>query len=515
MLKPDSRAFLLAVMARCRTGADRIPAGVPAGHAGGAQDRHAARRSATTSGSSPCPAGAGSRSRCSPAGSPRGRRGPRSSPTRPAPVDAAWRALMQLHIIARGKIGRSPEAELVERYLKRIAWPTKVTELPDRGGTDPRRAAGQRHHPARRARRRCCRRSSSPRKLEGWRDGGKREARFLIGAADGHDAGASGERRPDPVVRPRDLAAHAGAGDAGRAIVPRHIDPCEPPLSSRRMSAMKRALLLTLMLAPLLAASSSARPAVAAVGHRQACAPRRPRPKPRRSDCRPPPARRAARRRGSPPTGSPPPPRSPPPKRGSARWMPTLRRATRWSAPMHARLAAEAGARRGAGRRAGQSWPPPAVGQPGRRSRPDRDGADARPARCRGAADSRQQRRFVGRTRRQPRACRRCARPRGGRSPTRARRAGQAPAAICRARSALARPRRRARRRRARRRRPHARRQRRRRERSAINGSASAPARRLARELAALARRAAPPVRARARRASAAARLSRCRSRRR
>jgi 23S rRNA (pseudouridine1915-N3)-methyltransferase len=25
------------------------------------------------------------------------------------------------------------------------------------------------------------------RKLEGWRDGGKREARFLIGGADGHD----------------------------------------------------------------------------------------------------------------------------------------------------------------------------------------------------------------------------------------------------------------------------------------------------------------------------------------
>ena len=25
-------------------------------------------------------------------------------------------------------------------------------------------------------------------KLEGWRDGGKREVRFLIGAADGHDA---------------------------------------------------------------------------------------------------------------------------------------------------------------------------------------------------------------------------------------------------------------------------------------------------------------------------------------
>ena len=44
---------------------------------------------------------------------------------------------MLLHIIARGKIGRSPEAELTDRYLKRIAWPVKVTELPDRGGNLP------------------------------------------------------------------------------------------------------------------------------------------------------------------------------------------------------------------------------------------------------------------------------------------------------------------------------------------------------------------------------------------
>ena len=44
---------------------------------------------------------------------------------------------MLLHIVARGRIGRSPEAELVERYLKRIAWPTKVTELPERGGKVP------------------------------------------------------------------------------------------------------------------------------------------------------------------------------------------------------------------------------------------------------------------------------------------------------------------------------------------------------------------------------------------
>jgi 23S rRNA (pseudouridine1915-N3)-methyltransferase len=42
-----------------------------------------------------------------------------------------------LHILARGKIGRSPEAELVERYLKRIAWPTKVTELGERSPLPP------------------------------------------------------------------------------------------------------------------------------------------------------------------------------------------------------------------------------------------------------------------------------------------------------------------------------------------------------------------------------------------
>jgi 23S rRNA (pseudouridine1915-N3)-methyltransferase len=91
-----------------------------------------------------------------------------------------------LHIIARGKIGRSPEADLVGRYLERIAWPTKVTELSQRGGRmsepgskivtivlDERGRA-----------------LSSPelaKTLERWRDGGNREARFLIGAADGHD----------------------------------------------------------------------------------------------------------------------------------------------------------------------------------------------------------------------------------------------------------------------------------------------------------------------------------------
>lgn len=93
---------------------------------------------------------------------------------------------MQLHIIARGKIGRSPEAELVDRYLKRVLWPTKVTEVSDRGGSIPAPPPasvtillderGDLLSSVEFARR-----------LEGWRDGGKREARFLIGAADGHD----------------------------------------------------------------------------------------------------------------------------------------------------------------------------------------------------------------------------------------------------------------------------------------------------------------------------------------
>ena len=92
---------------------------------------------------------------------------------------------MLLHIVARGKIGRSPEADLVQRYLKRIAWPTKVTELPDQGGKMPA--------PASNAvtvvldeRGKALSSVELAKRLEAWRDGGKREARFLIGAADGH-----------------------------------------------------------------------------------------------------------------------------------------------------------------------------------------------------------------------------------------------------------------------------------------------------------------------------------------
>jgi len=91
-----------------------------------------------------------------------------------------------LHIVARGKIGRSPEAELVDRYLKRIAWPTKVTELPERGGKLPDSQTGA-ITVVLDERGKALSSMELAQSLERWRDAGKREARFLIGGADGHD----------------------------------------------------------------------------------------------------------------------------------------------------------------------------------------------------------------------------------------------------------------------------------------------------------------------------------------
>jgi len=91
---------------------------------------------------------------------------------------------MLLHIVARGKIGRGAEADLVDRYLKRIAWPVKLTELPDNGGRVPAPAEGaitvlldEKGE--------MLSSMELARRLEKWRDGGRREARFVIGGADG------------------------------------------------------------------------------------------------------------------------------------------------------------------------------------------------------------------------------------------------------------------------------------------------------------------------------------------
>jgi 23S rRNA (pseudouridine1915-N3)-methyltransferase len=93
---------------------------------------------------------------------------------------------MRLHIIARGKIGRSPEAELVDRYMKRINWPTKITEISENARALP---------PAERNSRTVLLdekgeqlTSTQIAELIGrWRDDGVSEVRFCLGAADGFE----------------------------------------------------------------------------------------------------------------------------------------------------------------------------------------------------------------------------------------------------------------------------------------------------------------------------------------
>jgi 23S rRNA (pseudouridine1915-N3)-methyltransferase len=91
-----------------------------------------------------------------------------------------------LHIVARGRIGRGPEADLVERYLKRVSWPTKVSELPDIGGRVPDLVPATRMVVLDETGRDLPSRELAA-ILGRWRDDGVREARFLLGAADGHE----------------------------------------------------------------------------------------------------------------------------------------------------------------------------------------------------------------------------------------------------------------------------------------------------------------------------------------
>lgn len=92
---------------------------------------------------------------------------------------------MLLHIIARGKIARSPEADLVGRYEKRLTWPTQFTELPESGGRIPDSLK-----PCKTVlldeRGKDLSSEQLAKSLERWRDDGMRECRFVLGAADGH-----------------------------------------------------------------------------------------------------------------------------------------------------------------------------------------------------------------------------------------------------------------------------------------------------------------------------------------
>ena len=93
---------------------------------------------------------------------------------------------MLLHIVARGRIGRGPEAELVARYIKRLAWPVKITELPDTGGRVPPKEPQMRQVLLDETGEMLGSVAFADR-LGRWRDDGVREARFMIGAADGFD----------------------------------------------------------------------------------------------------------------------------------------------------------------------------------------------------------------------------------------------------------------------------------------------------------------------------------------
>lgn len=92
---------------------------------------------------------------------------------------------MKLHIIARGRIGQSPEGELVQRYAQRLKGRLVIIEIAD-SARWPEWAGGRTVVLDERGRDLP---SAELAALIGrWRNEGTREARFLIGAADGHDA---------------------------------------------------------------------------------------------------------------------------------------------------------------------------------------------------------------------------------------------------------------------------------------------------------------------------------------
>lgn len=92
---------------------------------------------------------------------------------------------MLLHIIARGKIARSPEADLVVRYEKRLTWPVKLTELPETGGKIPDPVTPYKSVLLD-ERGKALASEKFAETLGQWRDTGTRETRFILGAADGH-----------------------------------------------------------------------------------------------------------------------------------------------------------------------------------------------------------------------------------------------------------------------------------------------------------------------------------------
>jgi 23S rRNA (pseudouridine1915-N3)-methyltransferase len=91
---------------------------------------------------------------------------------------------VRLHILARGRIGRGPEAELVARYQKRLRTGLVVSELGEDAAWPPPPPASRTIVMDERGDDFSS--SELAERLRRWRDSGVREVRLLLGAADGH-----------------------------------------------------------------------------------------------------------------------------------------------------------------------------------------------------------------------------------------------------------------------------------------------------------------------------------------
>jgi 23S rRNA (pseudouridine1915-N3)-methyltransferase len=91
---------------------------------------------------------------------------------------------VRLHILARGRIGRGPEAELVARYEKRLRGGLVVSELGEDAAWPPPPPASRTVVMDERGEDFSS--GEMAERLGRWRDSGVRDVRLLLGAADGH-----------------------------------------------------------------------------------------------------------------------------------------------------------------------------------------------------------------------------------------------------------------------------------------------------------------------------------------
>ncbi len=130
------------------------------------------------------------------------------------------RPALKLHILAHGKAGHGPEAELTQRYLKRTPWPTALTELGE-GAPFPPPPSGS-ITVVLDERGKALSSEELARHMGRWRDEGVRELRFLLGPADGHSpetrAGADLALAFGPATWPHLLARAMLAEQLYRAV---------------------------------------------------------------------------------------------------------------------------------------------------------------------------------------------------------------------------------------------------------------------------------------------------------